>query len=129
MTFVVSTEAHVGDDTHRRFQRPGRCMDGTHDRPFGGISGAHFNPAVTSGFLATGRIKPGLAAAYVIVQLLGGKRAGRQWLCRCPAHDDKNPSLSVSEGSTHPVVFHCHANCDADQVLAALSVQATKRHR
>jgi aquaporin TIP len=38
---------------------------------FGGISGAHFNPAVTAGFLATGRIKPGLAFAYVIVQLLG----------------------------------------------------------
>jgi len=38
---------------------------------FGGISGAHFNPAVTSGFLVTGRIKPGLAVAYVIAQLLG----------------------------------------------------------
>jgi MIP family channel proteins len=38
---------------------------------FGGISGAHFNPAVTSGFLVTGRIKPGLAIAYVIAQLLG----------------------------------------------------------
>ena len=38
---------------------------------FGGISGAHFNPAVTAGFLATGRIKPGLAVAYVIAQLLG----------------------------------------------------------
>ncbi len=36
---------------------------------FGGISGAHFNPAVTSGFLVTGRIKPGLAVAYVIAQL------------------------------------------------------------
>ena len=38
---------------------------------FGGISGAHFNPAVTSGFLVTGCIKPGLAVAYVIAQLLG----------------------------------------------------------
>ena len=35
---------------------------------FGGISGAHFNPAVTSGFLVTGRIKPGLAIAYVIAE-------------------------------------------------------------
>ena len=42
---------------------------------FGGISGAHFNPAVTSGFLVTGRIKPGLAVAYVIVQLLGATTA------------------------------------------------------
>ena len=38
---------------------------------FGGESGAHFNPAVTAGFLVTGRIAPNLAAAYVIAQLLG----------------------------------------------------------
>jgi aquaporin Z len=38
---------------------------------FGGISGAHVNPAVTMGMLVTGRIAPGLAAGYVIAQLLG----------------------------------------------------------
>jgi MIP family channel proteins len=42
---------------------------------FGGISGAHVNPAVTSGFLVTGRIAPGLAVAYIIAQLLGATTA------------------------------------------------------
>src|SRR3989441_7037704 len=42
---------------------------------FGGESGAHFNPAVTAGFLVTGRIAPPLAAAYVIAQLLGATTA------------------------------------------------------
>jgi MIP family channel proteins len=42
---------------------------------FGGISGAHVNPAVTCGFLATGRITPPLAAAYIISQLLGATTA------------------------------------------------------
>ena len=42
---------------------------------FGGISGAHFNPAVTSGFLATGRIAPATAVAYLISQLLGASLA------------------------------------------------------
>src|SRR6266481_6970227 len=42
---------------------------------FGGESGAHFNPAVTAGFLVTGRIAPGLAVAYVIAQLLGATTA------------------------------------------------------
>jgi MIP family channel proteins len=42
---------------------------------FGGESGAHFNPAVTSGFLVTRRITPNLALAYVIAQLAGATTA------------------------------------------------------
>jgi aquaporin Z len=42
---------------------------------FGGISGAHFNPAVTAGMLATGRIKLDLAARYVVAQLAGATLA------------------------------------------------------
>ena len=42
---------------------------------FGGESGAHFNPAVTCGFLATGRIKVNLALAYIAAQLLGATTA------------------------------------------------------
>ena len=38
---------------------------------FAGISGAHFNPAVTIGFLTTGRISVPLAAMYMIAQLIG----------------------------------------------------------
>ena len=37
----------------------------------GHISGGHFNPAITLGFVATRRIKLGVAAAYWFVQLLG----------------------------------------------------------
>jgi aquaporin TIP len=37
----------------------------------GHISGGHFNPAVTFGFLVTRRIDPTLAAAYVGAQLFG----------------------------------------------------------
>lgn len=37
----------------------------------GGISGGHFNPAVTTAMLATGRIKAPLAVGYIIAQCLG----------------------------------------------------------
>lgn len=47
---------------------------------FGGVSGAHFNPAVTAGFLATGRIDAGKAGAYVVAQLLGATTAAA--VCR-----------------------------------------------
>ena len=42
---------------------------------FGGESGAHFNPAVTCGFLVTGRIKPGRAINYILAQLAGATTA------------------------------------------------------
>jgi aquaporin Z len=38
---------------------------------FAGLSGAHHNPAVTLGFLATGRIPAGKALLYIIAQLIG----------------------------------------------------------
>ena len=39
---------------------------------FGPVSGAHFNPAVTLAFLLRRDIAPGMAVAYVGVQLAGG---------------------------------------------------------
>ena len=42
---------------------------------FGGISGAHFNPAVTAGMLVTGRIGPARAVGYVVAQLAAGVAA------------------------------------------------------
>src|SRR6202023_2773574 len=42
----------------------------------GHISGAHFNPAITFGFLVTRRIKPPLAVVYWIAQLAGAALAG-----------------------------------------------------
>ena len=46
---------------------------------FGGVSGAHFNPAVTVGMLVTGRIKFDRAAQYILAQLVGGTVAA--WAC------------------------------------------------
>ena len=42
---------------------------------FMNISGAHFNPAVTLGFLVGGRIRPGHAAGYITVQLVAAVAA------------------------------------------------------
>ncbi len=39
---------------------------------FGPISGAHFNPAVTLAFVLRGEISAATAAAYVVVQIIGG---------------------------------------------------------
>src|SRR3954465_798557 len=42
---------------------------------FAGISGAHFNPAVTIGFISTGRIAPTKAVMYIAAQLIGATLA------------------------------------------------------
>src|SRR5262249_10331976 len=45
---------------------------------------------------------------------------GRNGLARCPAHDDRTPSLSVSDGNDGKVLVHCHAGCSQDAVIVAL---------
>jgi MIP family channel proteins len=42
----------------------------------GSVSGAHINPSVTVGFLVTGRMKAGQAAAYIAAQCVGAIAAG-----------------------------------------------------
>lgn len=42
----------------------------------GAISGAHFNPAVTFGFLVTGRMPPVRGLVYIAAQLAGATAAG-----------------------------------------------------
>lgn len=58
--------------------------------------------------------------AEEIARALGGKRSGRQWLCKCPAHNDGNPSLIVFDGHTD-VQVRCYAGCEPVDVIAALS--------
>ena len=46
---------------------------------------------------------------------------GDSYLCCCPAHDDKNPSLSLKlEGPR--VLVHCFAGCSAGDVLGAVGL-------
>lgn len=52
------------------------------------------------------------------------KGDSRQVTAQCPAHDDHNPSLSVTD---HPngALIHCHAGCETEDVLGELGL--TKR--
>jgi putative DNA primase/helicase len=54
-----------------------------------------------------------------IATALRGKRAGRQFACLCPAHDDHSPSLIVFDGKSS-VQVRCMAGCSNEQVIAAL---------
>ncbi|MFT7569460.1 MAG: putative DNA primase/helicase [Paracoccaceae bacterium] len=58
--------------------------------------------------------------AETIAIALGGKRAGSDWMARCPAHSDRTPSMSLADGDTGNVVVCCHAGCPQEAVIAAL---------
>lgn len=58
----------------------------------------------------------------VLALLEGVRPGGGGWSARCPAHDDKNPSLSVAEGDDGRVLLHCHAGCDAEAICAAIGL-------
>jgi putative DNA primase/helicase len=58
--------------------------------------------------------------AEALAKSLGGYRAGATWMARCPAHDDSNPSLSISKGKYGKMLVHCHAGCEQRKVIAAL---------
>lgn len=41
---------------------------------------------------------------------------------RCPAHEDKRPSLSIREGRDGRILLHCFAGCSSGEVVAALGL-------
>jgi len=58
--------------------------------------------------------------AKQLCEELGGHWSGAKGMARCPAHDDRTPSLGVTLGR-RAILFHCFAGCSQDQVLTALA--------
>lgn len=50
------------------------------------------------------------------------RRSGAGYVVQCPVHEDRTASLTVGPGQKHPVVFHCQAGCDPEDVLRALGL-------
>jgi putative DNA primase/helicase len=50
------------------------------------------------------------------------KGSGKGWQARCPAHDDRRPSLSIAAGEDGRVLVTCHAGCAPESIVAAVSL-------
>lgn len=48
------------------------------------------------------------------------RKNGRSWQARCPAHDDRRPSLSLAEGRGGCVLLKCWSGCETSRVLETL---------
>lgn len=71
-------------------------------------------------------------------RLAGVRRSGSGWSARCPAHDDRKPSLSISEGDDGRVLIKCFAGCSVEAIVSAVGLglqdlfpegASTKPHR
>ncbi len=59
-----------------------------------------------------------------VISRLDGVRetAPGKYLARCPAHDDRSPSLAISEGDDGRVLIHDFAGCQTEDVLSAIGL-------
>jgi putative DNA primase/helicase len=66
---------------------------------------------------------PSLPQVEVLLgRLEGVRRAGAgSWTARCPAHPDRNPSLSIALRDGR-VLLHCFAGCPPEAVLGAVGL-------
>lgn len=60
--------------------------------------------------------------AETIARALGGRKVGQGWTARCPAHDDRKPSLPIRDADDK-VLVRCHAGCDQRDVIGALKAR------
>jgi len=61
--------------------------------------------------------------AETLARALGGRRTGSHWMAPCPTHEDRNPSLSISDADDGKVLVHCHAGCEQYVVIGELRLR------
>jgi putative DNA primase/helicase len=68
----------------------------------------------------TGGVKP---IDLVLSKLPSAKPNGRGWQAACPAHDDHDPSLSITEADDGTALLFCHAGCTFPEIIGALGLE------
>ena len=59
----------------------------------------------------------------LLAVLKGVRQTGHgRYMARCPAHDDRSPSLSLRETDDGRILIHCYAGCGAAAVMESLGL-------
>ncbi len=45
-----------------------------------------------------------------------------KYVARCPAHDDRSPSLAIRDCDDGRILLHCFAGCETEDVLSAVGL-------
>ena len=60
----------------------------------------------------------------LLARLESVRSTGRgRWLARCPAHEDRSPSLSIAEGDDGRTLINCFSGCGAAEIVAAVGLE------
>lgn len=74
------------------------------------------------------RKRGGLTSVFTLDSVLSTlrrvRRCGVGWIGLCPAHDDREHSLSIGQGDGGRVLLFCHAGCSFSEIVAALRREA-----
>jgi putative DNA primase/helicase len=62
-----------------------------------------------------------MTSAEVLARLDGARTCAGGWIARCPAHADRNASLSIRETEDGRLLFYCFAGCTYRAIVDALS--------
>jgi putative DNA primase/helicase len=63
-----------------------------------------------------------LITTEVLDRLTAVRKSGRGWTAQCPAHEDKQPSLSITE-TDGKILLHCFAGCTPENICTALDIR------
>jgi hypothetical protein len=66
---------------------------------------------------------PSAAVERLLERLDGVVEAASGWRALCPAHDDHEPSLSVTVGRDGCCLVCCHAGCGVEAIVAAVGLE------
>lgn len=50
------------------------------------------------------------------------KQSGNGYMAKCPAHDDREGSLAISQGDDGRILLNCFAGCETKNVVAAMGL-------
>lgn len=65
-----------------------------------------------------------MAAADLLARLTKVRPTGRgRWSACCPAHEDRSPSLTITEKDDGLVLIRCFAECPADAIVGAVGLE------
>lgn len=59
-----------------------------------------------------------------LLSQLNAKSFGQsKWIAKCPAHEDRRPSLTIAEADDGRILMHCFAGCGIDAITGALGIE------